>query len=60
MVLENRTVVVWVDGWNCVQKRRRELSGGNALYLDWRDSYMGTYICQNSSNGTLICVFYRM
>lgn len=61
MVMEIRTVVVsgCVEGIDC-KKSKRELSGGNVLYLDWSDSYMGAYICQNSSNGTLICVFYHM
>lgn len=51
---------LWVCGRNWLQKSRRELSGRNVLYLDWSDSYMGAYICQNSSNGTLICVFYHL
>ena len=49
---------LWVDGWNWVEKSRRELSRGDTLDLDWDDGYMGAYICQKSSKGILICVFY--
>lgn len=41
LVMEIGTVVVsgCVEGIDC--KSKRELSGGNALYLDWSDSYTG-------------------
>lgn len=57
---QNSVFFFWVGGWNQLEKSRRELSSGKILYRDWSDNCMDAHICQNSLNGTLICMFYYM
>ena len=48
-IRESRSeVATWYQGWTEKGHVGTFWSDGNVLYFDWKDSYMGVYMCHKS------------